>query len=370
MEVAWLFEYPTLHGGERSLLACLPGLQSAGWRPLALAPAGGALAEELQRLGIEHLSFSVFDDRGQRLPREALRQKLATVLRHRRPELLHANSLSMGRLAGPPSVRAGVPSISHLRDIVRLSPAAVADLNAHTRLLAVSHATRTFHLSQGVRGELCHVAYNGVDRDAFQPRPATGWLHCKLGLSGEVDLAVTIGQLVMRKGHDVLVRAAARLRDAFPQLHWVIAGERFSQKAEAVQYETDLRTAIVTAGLAERFHFLGTIDRVAELLNEAKLLVHPARQEPLGRVLLEAAASGVPCVATDVGGTREIFNAAQARLAPPGDDQALAAAVAGLMADAAERARLAAAARRRIAEAFDVRAAARVLAAHYSATVR
>lgn len=372
MQVAWLFEYPTLHGGERSLLAALPALRSLGWRPFALAPAQGPLADELDRLGVERVAFSVFAPGGDRLPRETLRDHLARILEQRRPRLLHANSLSMGRLSGPAAERAGVPSIAHLRDIIGLSAAAVADLNRHTRLLAVSQATRDFHLRQGLREELCHVGYNGVDLDVFRPRPATGWLHRKLRLPTDAKMALSVGQLVMRKGHDVLVRAAARLCDPLPRLHWVIAGERFSQKAEAVQYETGLHASIAAAGLSERFHFLGTVEYVPELLSEAALLVHPARQEPLGRVLLEAAAAGLPCVATDVGGTREIFGEepSAARYIAPDDDRALAEAVAALMPDPAERARLAQAARRRAEEKFDVRAAALALGEHYRAVLK
>lgn len=369
MEVAWLFEFPTLHGGERSLLACWPGLRSNGWRPFALAPAEGPLAKALNRLGVEHLPFSVFDADGRRLPRQVLRERLQAMLRRQRPRLLHANSLSMGRLSGPVAASAGVPSIAHLRDIVGLSSAAITDLNRHTRLLAVSRATRDFHRSQGLHGDLCQVCYNGVDLERFRPRAATSWLHGQLRLPREIVFAVSIGQLVMRKGHDVLVRAAAQLLNAWPDLHWLIAGERFSQKDEAVQYEAGLHAAISAAGLSERFHFLGTIENVAELLNEATVLVHPSRQEPLGRVLLEAAASGVPCIATDVGGTREIFGIDEpaARLAPPGDHQALAAAVAELMADCAERARLALAARRRMEAFFDIRSVGQTLAQHYAA---
>ena len=59
--------------------------------------------------------------------------------------------------------------------------------------------------------------------------------------------------------------------------------------------------------LAGRVHFLGNRHDVAQLLSECTALVHAARQEPLGRVLLEAAACGTAVVATDVGGTREIF---------------------------------------------------------------
>ena len=80
------------------------------------------------------------------------------------------------------------------------------------------------------------------------------------------------------------------------------------------------------------------------------LLVHPARQEPLGRVLLEAAATGTAIIATDVGGTREIFppEGASASLVPPDDAAVLAQEIQRLLDDESERQRLRAAARARI----------------------
>ena len=99
------------------------------------------------------------------------------------------------------------------------------------------------------------------------------------------------------------------------------------------------------------------------------MLVHPARQEPLGRVLLEAAASGVAIVATDVGGTPEIFppSSGAARLVAPDDAEALAEAILAVAGDPALRAQLSAAARRRAEAAFDHRQATANLVRHYRA---
>jgi glycosyltransferase involved in cell wall biosynthesis len=367
MRVAWLFEYPTLHGGERSLLATLPILRGEKIEPIALAPCEGPLVAELTRNHVELFPFDVFDGR-LRQPRDVLRAALLARLNAVQPDLLHANSLSMGRLSGPVAHQAGIPSIAHLRDIVGLSAAAVADLNCHARLLAVSQATREFDVRQGVAADRTHVCCNGVDLDTFRPRPATDWLHRRLGLPTDTMLAATIGQLIMRKGHDVLVRAAARIKDRFSELHWLIIGERHSQKAEAIAYETGLHAAIAAAGLGARFHFLGTIDNVADVLSELTMLVHPARQEPLGRVLLEAAAAGVPCIATAVGGTREIFpDPTMSRLVPPDDDQALANAIVELAESPSMREQLSLAARRRIEQQFDIQQSASALIEHYRA---
>lgn len=364
LKVAWLFEYPTLLGGERSLLATLPLLRREGIEPVALAPAAGPLAEALARGGVEHRPFDVHPL--DRPTREMLRAELHALLTAIRPGLVHANSLSMGRFSGPVVEAAGIPSIAHLRDLVGLSLAGVNDLNRHTRLLAVSEATRQFHVGQGIDEARTHLCYNGVDLAVFRPRPATGRLHRQLGLPPDAVLAATIGQLVMRKGHDVLVRAAARVKDRLPKVHWIVAGARYSQKAEAIAYEAGLHEAIAAAGLTNRFHFLGTIDGIEQLLPEVALLVHPARQEPLGRVLLEAAAAGIPCIATDVGGTREIFpDATTARLVGVNDDESLASAMIELIESPELRKAMSEAARRRAEEAFDAERAARALVGHY-----
>jgi glycosyltransferase involved in cell wall biosynthesis len=363
-----LCEYATLNGGERSMLATLAAIQYAGFSLAALAPPQGPLAKTLRERGVDVVAFNTRDSAGHHRPQQELREELAGALRRRHPCLLHANSLSMGRLSGPVAAAAHVPSLAHLRDIVRLSPQAAADVNCHTRLLTVSRAAQEFHVAGGLAAHKVHVLYNGVDLDEFRPRPASGNLHRELALAPEMLLIGTIGQIALRKGQDVLAQAAAKLAGQLPHAHYVIVGERFSDKEESRRFEADLHVA-VGGPLAGRFHFLGYRDDVSRLLNDLTLLVHPARQEPLGRVLLEAAAAGVAVVATDVGGTPEIFpsDSQSARLVPPGDVDALAAAIAELAADPALRCRLAAAARRRAQEAFDIRHTAAALIEHYRA---
>ncbi len=366
--VLLLFEYATLNGGEQSLLALLPGLISQGYAFHALAPSVGPLAEALAKLDIEVSPL------GTRSPdpgnsQDAMRARIRAALDRVKPDLVHANSLSMGRFAGPDSAAASVPSISHLRDIIRLSGQAVADLNRHTRLLAVSGATRDHHVEQGIDAAKTFVAYNGVDLARFQPRPATGWLHHELGIARDAILIGTIGQLVLRKGHDVLAAAAHFLANTSPRLDYVLIGECSSTKAEAREHEAQLRAGFSGGPLAGRAHFLGVRSDVDQILPELTLLVHPARQEPLGRVLLEAAATGIPVVATDVGGTREIFSLDAAVLVAPNDPAALAIAMRTLLDNAALREKQAAAALARVRAQFDARLSAETLARHYAAVL-
>ena len=132
----------------------------------------------------------------------------------------------------------------------------------------------------------CVVLNNGVDLDEFQPRPPTGYLHRELDLPASARLIAVIGQLGLRKGTDVALAAALQIADNAPDVHWLIVGERTSNKAESHEFEALLRSIAAEQPLAGRVHFLGSRSDVAQLLNECTLLVHAARQEPLGRVLL------------------------------------------------------------------------------------
>ncbi|NLS91744.1 MAG: glycosyltransferase family 4 protein [Planctomycetaceae bacterium] len=361
-----LCEYPTVSGGEQSMLSTIPFVEQAGFSVTVACPQSGPLATRLGELQVDHIPFDTQTSGGQRFPQNESRQQLRSLLVREKPDLLHANSLSTGRLSGPVAADLGIPSVAHLRDIVGLSRRAVADLNQHRRLLAVSEATRDFHLGQGVSAARTFVLHNGVDLQHFRPGTERTWLRNQLELPPSSGLVVTVGQIGLRKGHDVLVDAAIRVSAELPHVHWLVVGERFSQKDESRQFEADLHEA-AGGPLGGQMHLLGWRDDVDRILREADLLVHASRQEPLGRVLLEAAASGLPVVATDVGGTREIFPSEDegAILVPAGDAPALAEAIVRVLADEAVRKSLARAIRRRAEAAFDLPLAAANLVEHY-----
>ncbi len=391
--IAILFEYGTLNGGERSMLSVvgrLCGEPSGGIRPesgrslipsspidlaehqikgrgsfdfTAIVAAPGPLSGALDELGIPIEPLTMRDHSGKRLHQDQVLANLTEIVRRISPQFVHANSLAMGRLTGALKPQLLVPTVAHLRDILNVSQAAMDDLNRNDRLIAVSHATRDFHMSRGMNAEKVQVLYNGVDGDLFQPRPSTGFLKRELNLSEDSLLGATIGQIGLRKGHDVLAEAAVRVADELPNLHYIVVGERLSQKTESIEFEQALEQTFKNAGIGDRLHRLGYRDDVPSLLNEVDLLIHPAKQEPLGRVLLEAAASGVSVIATDVGGTREIFpDQSSAVLIPPDNAAALADAILGVAQDPAAAARRGACARQRVVKHFSANQAASNLA--------
>jgi glycosyltransferase involved in cell wall biosynthesis len=371
LRIALVFEFGSLNGGEHSMLAVMDQLRNGAVEFVALCPPDGRLKDTLEARGIEAMAFDVRDAEGQRRDREELLAELHGTLTCAKCDLVHANSLSMGRLTGAIAERLSVPVAAHLRDILKLSGKAIADLNGNTRLIAVSNAARRFHIAQGMDAERVITLYNGVDCERFMPRSRNESRRRELGLSLEDFLILNVGQIGLRKGQGVLADAAVMLAGRLPNAHYLIAGQRCSDKRESWEFEANIIAKLQSIGEGNSLHLLGYRDDMPELMNAADVLVHPAKQEPLGRVLLEAAASGLPIIATDVGGTREILRDREsAILVPPGDPQALADAILEMANDAELRSRLAETARLRIRDEFSIETAALNLLALWASLLR
>lgn len=366
MNVDILFEFGSLNGGEQSMLALLPLLRARGVRIRALAPPEGDLASALRSLDFELIPFRLDAE----APFARRQEQLGKVLWKITPNLLHANSVSMARLSGS-IVAPLLPSIAHLRDIVRLNRTTVSELNKHRRLLAVSEATRKFHIDQGVYPDLCRVMYNGVDLERFRPTTPDGTLHRELGIPDRAPILTSIGQIGLRKGQNELMDILSPIFFRRPDVHLIFVGRRWSEKQESIRYEEDLRRKAALEPFCGRVRFLGVRDDIPRILNESTLLVHSARQEPLGRVLLEAAACGVPIVAKDVGGTREIFpnERTSAWIVAPDAPEKFREAVDTLLDEREFRDRLGRSARREAETRFSRETAASELHRHYEAVL-
>lgn len=153
-----------------------------------------------------------------------------------------------------------------------------------------------------------------------------------LATPADAPLALALGRLHANKGFDVLIAALAQV----PALHLWLAGEGPERQS--------LARAAAALGVGARVHFLGWREDAAALLAAADFLVCPSRHEPLGNVVIEAWAAGVPVVAAASAGPRVLLRDEETGLLVPVEDQAaLARAMARLGADAALRRRLAAA---------------------------
>jgi glycosyltransferase involved in cell wall biosynthesis len=171
-------------------------------------------------------------------------------------------------------------------------------------------------------GEI-RIIPNGVATDFWRPQPEAG---CPKG----EPLLLAVGRLEPVKGLDLLIGACALLAAAGRPLRLVIIGEGSQRDALAQQARA--------TGIADRVTFAGQLapSEIRAHLRAADLFVLPSRSEGMPLALLEAMATGVACVAADVGGVPKTA-AGAARLIPPEDPQALAAAIADLLDQPQER---------------------------------
>jgi len=239
--------------------------------------------------------------------------------------MFHANLLArLMRLAFPaPLIVSTLHSMAEsrrdssgtrLRDWLYRATDPLAD-----RTVAVCQAVAERHVASGAvgRGKL-RVIPNGVDTGRFRPDAARrDRLRGEFGAGGEF-VWLAAGRLMWKKDYPTMLRAAARLRECF----LFIAG--------AGPLEPEL--AALARELRVRAHFLGPREDVPALMNAADGLVLSSVVEGLPMVLLEAASSGLPCVATDAGGARDAVGDGETGfLAAPGDPEALASAMARLV---------------------------------------
>jgi glycosyltransferase involved in cell wall biosynthesis len=178
-------------------------------------------------------------------------------------------------------------------------------------------------------------------------------------LDARAPAVLALGRLAQTKGLDALIDAFARVAPERPAWQLWIAGDGAEREA--------LESAARATRVRDRIRFLGWIegDAKREALARAAIGALPSRRESFGGALLEMLASGLACVASDAGGIRDLADAGRAaRLVPPGDTDALAAALAALMDDRGARLSLARAAREH-AHRFDWRAVAERLEAVY-----
>jgi glycosyltransferase involved in cell wall biosynthesis len=271
---------------------------------------------------------------------------VARLARARGVALVHTNtSVTLGGAAA--ARLAGVPHVWHVREIFtgfeRFWPAYSRLLRTAASLPCVSEATRA-QFGGEPRAVVLHDGL-GVT-PARAPRAAA---RAALGLPDDAFVCAILGRISTWKGQDVLIRALAQLGggDAIA----LVAGEPWQGEEQRLE---DLRALAAQLGVTERVRFAGFRSDVENVYGAADVVAVPSTQpDPLPNSALEAAAAGCCVVAAAHGGLPEIVrDGVSGRLVAPGDPGALAAALADLRADPAQRERLGAAAAADVRERF------------------
>ena len=369
----------TMGGGEIALLNLVRHLDRALWEPVVVLGAEGPLGEKLRDSNIEThvlpLDARVAQARKDSLQgggavgaaRQALASlayvvRLSRLLRARRASILHTNSLKadvLGALAGR---LAGVPVLWHVRDRItdeylptrtarafrlaaRLLPQAVA-VNSHSTLESLamdeSNLTRVVHDGFVEPGEVQVLARS------------------------EGPLIGLVGRISPWKGQDIFIRAAAIVREEFPDARFQIIGSAMFGEAD---YEAQVRDLARELELGESLEFTGFRSDVEACIAALDILVHASTMgEPFGQVVMEGMAARKPVVATRGGGVPEIVaEDVTGLLVPMSDVGAMAQAIKLLLSNPERAREMGRAGQKRVREHFTIAQTADKVEALYGA---
>ena len=327
---------PATGGMFQQVAGLARGLDRDGFQPVMACPLDlrDALTAAVPGAAIHPLTI-----KGELGPPGDLRAAaaIARLARDEGVAVVHAQGLKAGLLCLWAAVSRPSPYsvICTLHNSLRRQAGGVFD--RASRLLAAMVGKFVDHLVT-VSGDLeteaiglLHLApekitciHNGIDPTPFEnAAPAEGFRE-GLGIPSSALLVGTAARLIPQKGVAYLIRAASLLREDFPGLYFVVAGDG--------PCRGQLEAEVAAAGLGERFLFAGFRHDMPGVLAACDLFALPTLEEGCSITVLEAMSAGRPLVATTVNGMRELVTAEAGRLVPPGDPVALAGALHDLLA--------------------------------------
>lgn len=349
MEVVYSFET----GGSETLAADLAGNFSARGTPVSVCSTHGGYGPVSRRLIEAGIACHALA--GEKRSRIRRLYDLYRLFRQEAVDVLHIQHISLLPLCYWPARVAGVKRIvttEHNEIFVKES----AKLRRRAR-----HYCRNIEAVTAIHGELLdylqrtlklppdrlHLIPNGVDTERFSPGDPSPGFREALGVPEDAVLAGCIGRLHEHKGHRDLLRAAKEVHERFDRFRLLIVGDG--------PLRDPLESAARREGLEGVVTFLGERRDISELLRAMDMAVLSSETEGVPIVLLEAMSTGVPCVATAVGGVPELIDQTDGRLVRPRDPQALAAAMLELCRSRETRLAVAGNALAKVREHYDTR---------------
>lgn len=353
--ILYLSAVGEISGAERSLLAILDALDRKCWHPIVAAP-DGTLQREVAARNIETITLPLSYLKRPRSFRQGwnayrtLQQGRAAVTHcaHEiRPAIIHANTTTAMLYAYGIT---DIPIVWQVRDLTPLEPFGYQLYRRAARVAVISTAVRDYVLHYA-HDEGWKISFlpPAVDTALFRPSDQRTQLRSRLGLPIDQCLIGMIAQFVPWKRHHAFL-------DAFAQIlgkpcHAILAGANLSGETD---YFTGLCERIAHPPLSGRVSIMPWQDNPVQLLASLDIAVLTSLQEPFGRVLIESMACGVPVIAVDGGGVRDIITMEQNGLLVSPETSSLVDALQRIMGDSDLRLSLAAAGCTHVRERFSL----------------
>ncbi len=297
-------------GAERSFVDTVSLLSRAGHEVQALCHVD-FMAQD--RLEMENVTVEPLNISGEWNPLS--QHAVSRAIERYRPDLVHAHLRRAAWFAGKAGHMAGIPVVAKLHNYVDLTRYRYVNT-----LIATTADECRYALAQGWSPNRVTIIPNFSSLPVRNPQAAP---------TGQPLRLLSYGRFVRKKGFDLLLQAAAELRDEGLEFVLTLGGEGAEQAA--------LEAIIADRGLSDSVKMIGWVEDVVPLLEQADLFILPSRSEPFGIVILEAMACGVPIVSTWAEGPREILDGTTTYFASVDSQSSLTDAMRRAMADSEGR---------------------------------
>ncbi len=293
---------------------------------------------------------------------------LAWLCLTRHYAVVHTHLLAANIIAKPMAALCGVGvRINHDHCNDKLAdprkwtlPADTITNRLSTHIIAVNESTQDFVIRrEGIPESRTSTIHNGIDLQTYRPRPEVSRAaREKFGLPSDAFVVAGIGRLTFQKNFALFLEVAALVVKDHPKAVFAIAGTG--------EDDATLRAQATQLGLGDRIRFLGFVSNMAELYPAVDLLLLTSRYEGLPITILEAMATGIPIVASDLDGMREILRDGEnAALVPPGAPGPYVERVKAFIDQPSFAQRIAAAALETVRTSYSAEAMARQVEAVY-----
>jgi glycosyltransferase involved in cell wall biosynthesis len=332
-----------LYGGALQVRYLLEGLSARGIENILACPRDSEIAAAARPFAVvEEVAMG-----GEADPR--LFFYLSRILGRNRPNIVHVHSRRGADLWGPLAARLhGVKAIL-TRRVDNPEPGWLARLKywPYERIVTISEGIRQVLLGEGIPEEKMVCVHSAVDLEDYRLTCNRNWFQTEFDLGPEEKAIGVVAQLIERKGHRYLIEAAPEVLEKCPQARFVFFGKG--------PLREELENLCREKGIADKVRFAGFRDDLPRILPCLDLVVHPATMEGLGVSLLQAAAVGVPIVASGVGGIPEIVrNGKNGFLVRPREAQLLVEPILELLQDSDKARRMGKAGRQIVESEFSI----------------
>ncbi|MFH1777503.1 MAG: glycosyltransferase [Candidatus Omnitrophota bacterium] len=293
-------------GGEVSLFNLLKNLDRNRFNPYLIAPEEGDFTEKVSALNIPVIFLSVKKVKN---PFNILHsieniKHLSHIIKKHKINLVHANvSAGISLLCAIAARIRKIPFVWHVRVIYSGHLLDLILSLLAIKIILISEAVKK-RFRWFKKQDKFMVVYNGVDLQKFNPTVDKMHFRQKIGCAEDEFLVGSVGRYHPFKSYEYFVRAASMVLKEWPKAKFLIVGLNCSQDNKYLQY---LRNLAGQLEIEDRVIFMEEQHNIPDVFAALDVFVLTSLEEPFGRVLIEAMASGKPVVAFKGGAVSEII---------------------------------------------------------------